>query len=204
MGGPERERESDDVYEQHFSVRICLKFSHPRTDDGRLMLILVQCGQARLASTTLADIHGQLWIAARGVAKTVADMQTESGVKDALAEYWIQQLITKAREEQQRRIRNPETRDHRLRGRRIPNRAAIVSEIERTIQADLMKWLVTQPDWDYDSLPKDSCMSSRFSLLSGFYLMSYIIVQRTELRPGVHFSALLMVEGMSYYCPTTK
>lgn len=83
-------------------------------------------------------------------------MQTISGVKDPLAEYWIQRLILLAREKQQVRIRNPGTRDPRLNPRRVINRPAIVNEIEAEIQDELMQWLVTQPDKNFQSLPPNS------------------------------------------------
>lgn len=83
-------------------------------------------------------------------------MQTMSGVKDPLAEYWIQQLIVLAREKQQVRIRNTTTRDPRLNARRVLNRAAIVREIEMEIQDELMRWLVTQPDVDFQALTPNS------------------------------------------------
>lgn len=115
-----------------------------------------QGGKPRAAADTVASIHAQIRAAGLGVAKTVAEMQTESGVKDPLAEFWIQKLIVLAREKQQVRIRNPATRDPRLNPRRVLNRPAIVSEIEAEIQEELMRWLVTQPDADFQCLPPDS------------------------------------------------
>ncbi|CDO75374.1 hypothetical protein BN946_scf184767.g9 [Trametes cinnabarina] len=78
FGGTELERETDEGYESHFSP-----------------------GTARTAAQTLSAIHAQLRAAALGVAKSVSDMQTLSGVKDPLAEYWIQKLISLAHEKQQ-------------------------------------------------------------------------------------------------------
>ncbi|KAL7280426.1 hypothetical protein ACG7TL_005354 [Trametes sanguinea] len=160
FGGTERQRESDEGYEAHFAP-----------------------GIPRVAATTQGIVLKQLRQAGLGIAKAVSDMQTLSGVKDPLAEYWIQQLIARAREQQQIRIRNPATRDPRLNGRRIVNRAAIVTEIENTIQEELMRWLATQPSWNYEALPTDS-------------------EQRLQLRPGVHFSALLQVEGLDVHRDT--
>ncbi|KAL1940336.1 hypothetical protein VTO73DRAFT_8908 [Trametes versicolor] len=160
FGGTELERETDAGYESHFSP-----------------------GKPRVAADTVAAIHAQIRAAALGVAKTVAEMQTESGVKDPLAEYWIQKLILLAREKQQVRIRNPATRDPRLNPRRILNRPAIVAEIEAEIQEELVRWLVTQPDADFQRLPPDSAL-------------------RLELRPGVHYNALLTVDTLDVHRDT--
>ncbi|KAI0822207.1 hypothetical protein BC628DRAFT_1391550 [Trametes gibbosa] len=160
FGGPELERKSDEGYESHFSPGV------PRT-----------------TADTLAAVHAQIRAAGLGVAKTVADMQTMSGVKDTLAEYWIQQLIVLAREKQQVRIRNTTTRDLRLNARRVLNRAAIVREIEMEIQDELMRWLVTQPDVDFQALTPNSPL-------------------RLELRPGVHFNSLLCVESLDVHRDT--
>ncbi|KAI0821964.1 hypothetical protein BC628DRAFT_708876 [Trametes gibbosa] len=160
FGGTERERETDEGYEHHFSPGI------PRT-----------------AAQTLSAVHAQIHAAALGVAKAVTDMQTTSGVKDPLAEFWIQKLIPLAREQQQIRIRNPATRDPRLNPRRILNRPAIVAEIEGEIQQELIRWLITQPESNFESLPPDS-------------------PARLELRAGVHFSSLLCVDTLDVHRDT--
>ena len=127
-------------------------------------------------------------------------MQTETGVKDQLAEYWIQQLIVKAREEQQRRIRNPATRDPRLQPRQVPHRARVVAQIELDIQRELIQWLVTQPEAEYSKLPQDSRMRSIFILAHIPVADMYSpLALRTELRAGTHFNALLTVEGLGSF-----
>ncbi|OJT10831.1 hypothetical protein TRAPUB_12643 [Trametes pubescens] len=160
FGGTELERETDEGYETHFSP-----------------------GTPRTAAQTLSAIRAQLRAAALGVAKTVAEMQTISGVKDPLAEYWIQRLIPLAREKQQVRIRNPGTRDPRLHPRRVLNRAAIIAEIEAEIQDELMQWLITQPDKNYESLPPNS-------------------PQCLELRASIHFNSLLCADTLDVHRDT--
>ncbi|KAI0364661.1 hypothetical protein BV20DRAFT_955717, partial [Pilatotrama ljubarskyi] len=91
FGGTERERETDEGYERHFSP-----------------------GSPRTPTATLEAIRAQFHAAALGVASTVSNLQTSSGVKDSLAEYWIQKLIVLAREKQQVRIKITSTRDPRL------------------------------------------------------------------------------------------
>ncbi|KAL6301292.1 hypothetical protein BKA93DRAFT_819090 [Sparassis latifolia] len=55
-------------------------------------------GELRNATQTKEAILEQLRLAAFGVAQKVADHQTASGVKDKIAQHWIEQLIQKARE----------------------------------------------------------------------------------------------------------
>lgn len=43
------------------------------------------------------EIKAQLLAAMTGVRKSVTKLQTKSGIKDAIAQYWIDQLIDKAR-----------------------------------------------------------------------------------------------------------
>ncbi|KAI0643901.1 hypothetical protein C8Q79DRAFT_914884, partial [Trametes meyenii] len=126
FGGTELKRETDEGYERHFTV-----------------------GDPRTASETLHAVTEQLHAAALGVTKTVSNLQTRSGVKDPLAKYWIQKLLLLAREKQYIQIKNPLTRDPRLNGRCIANRATIIEEIEKDIQDELMRWLVTQPDENF-------------------------------------------------------
>ncbi|EIW59634.1 uncharacterized protein TRAVEDRAFT_121078, partial [Trametes versicolor FP-101664 SS1] len=104
FGGLELERETDEGYESHFSV----------TGDT-----------TRTAAETLAAVCAQLHAAGLGVAKTVTDMQTMSGIKDPLAAFWVQQLIVPAHEKQQIRIHNPTTRDPRLNVQRMLNSCSL-------------------------------------------------------------------------------
>ncbi|EMD40045.1 hypothetical protein CERSUDRAFT_45768 [Gelatoporia subvermispora B] len=153
LGGPERLRETDAVYEQHFAP-----------------------AELRKAPETLAMVKAQLDQAARGVAKSVQELQTQSGVKDRLAEYWVEQLLTRAQGEHQRRIYNVNTRDERLKARKVTNRVALVESIKQEIHDEVMAWLYTQPSHTYDALPVDSPL-------------------RTQLRPGDHFNMLLQLDG---------
>ncbi|KAF9025926.1 hypothetical protein BDZ89DRAFT_885777, partial [Hymenopellis radicata] len=53
-------------------------------------------GIARSAAETKKEIEEQLRCASHGVKKAVAERQTESGVKDKVAQYWIDILLQKA------------------------------------------------------------------------------------------------------------
>jgi hypothetical protein len=46
----------------------------------------------------LAELKKQVDLSCLGVAKTVSDSQTDTGVKDAYTQFWINQLIDRARE----------------------------------------------------------------------------------------------------------
>ncbi|KIJ62748.1 hypothetical protein HYDPIDRAFT_93359, partial [Hydnomerulius pinastri MD-312] len=91
LGGTEQERETNDAYHEHFFP-----------------------GKPRDPKATLDAIKSQLTAAALGVQETVTVLQRQSGVKDKLAEFWIQQLIEKARALQRERIQSPVTCDKRL------------------------------------------------------------------------------------------
>ncbi|KAL6304652.1 hypothetical protein BKA93DRAFT_817379 [Sparassis latifolia] len=55
-------------------------------------------GELRNVTETREVVIEQLKLAALGVAQKVADHQTATGVKDKIAQHWIEQLIKKARE----------------------------------------------------------------------------------------------------------
>jgi len=75
-------------------------------------------------------VEEQVRAACLGVAKTVKDLQTNSGVKDAFTQYWIDELIAKARAMQ------------KLQPSRSP----------QEIQAELMAWVDANKPAIYNSL----------------------------------------------------
>ncbi|KZT08876.1 uncharacterized protein LAESUDRAFT_735610 [Laetiporus sulphureus 93-53] len=88
LKGTELEQESDQKYHEHFSP-----------------------GPLRKVEHTKKEVLQQLHLVALGMASAVATRQTASGVKDKVAEHWIQTLITSARDQQQIQIHNAATRD---------------------------------------------------------------------------------------------
>jgi hypothetical protein len=54
---------------------------------------------------------------------TIEQMQTTSGIKDPIAQFWIKQLISKARILHNERILSPETRDIRLQNKKLKGEA---------------------------------------------------------------------------------
>jgi hypothetical protein len=74
-GGPYEVTESDEGYHALFSS-----------------------GALRTAAETKSIIEQQLESAMRGVEKPISDLQTETGVKDKVAQHWIDVLLSKSRQ----------------------------------------------------------------------------------------------------------
>ncbi|KAF7420749.1 hypothetical protein PC9H_011267 [Pleurotus ostreatus] len=126
-GGSAEERETDEGYEALFSPGV------PRTPDS-----------------TINTIRRQLRAACTGVETAVTKIQTETGVKDRIAQFWIHQLIPKSRQLQEDRLYNAVTRDPHLNDRKFkgPERDAFKAKIQADIEAELFQWLVEQPATD--------------------------------------------------------
>ncbi|KAI0692829.1 hypothetical protein BC835DRAFT_1276958 [Cytidiella melzeri] len=95
---------------------------------------LYEEGKARSAGETVEEIISQLVAATHGNEQHIETMQTTSGIKDPIAQFWIQQLIQKARKARQ----------------------AVKNEIINKIEKDLIKWLTEQPPHRYSTLPEHS------------------------------------------------
>ncbi|KAH9949935.1 hypothetical protein B0H21DRAFT_803620 [Amylocystis lapponica] len=156
VGGNASQRESDQGYEAFFSP-----------------------GSPRTHTEVVREIKNQLFVAGLGVQDEVDALQTASGVKDKTAQYWIGAVIARARLLQTARLSDPQTKDVRLKDRKLKGdeRKNIKQEIKRDIQRECNEWLIQQPPSRYDALPDDSPL-------------------RKELRPGDHFNVL-------FSCPKT-
>ncbi|KAH9947866.1 hypothetical protein B0H21DRAFT_851701, partial [Amylocystis lapponica] len=193
LGGTERDRETDDLYHQHFSG-----------------------GPPRTATETVTEVTRQIETAALGVAKSVASLQTLSGVKDKLAEHWIQELISRAREMQRVRITSVETRDPRLKAlkneAREQTHPSLISsvlicvvkggdihadspvEILHTILLGLIKyvWFHTNSPWK-DKQCETFAVRLQSSSIDGLSIpplrASYMLQYRNNLI-GKHFKAI--------------
>ncbi|KAI0074824.1 hypothetical protein K474DRAFT_1600932 [Panus rudis PR-1116 ss-1] len=138
-------------------------------------------GIPRTKDTTLTAIHDQFDMACAG--EDVANLQKESGVKDAIAQHWIEQIIPKAKTLYQERIqRDSRLNDHRLNGEA---RKAIKADIKIAVKLEMHEWIVKQPPDRYEMLPLDS---------------GEIIEQ--QLRPGDHYNPLLGYEGLDVHRDT--
>jgi hypothetical protein len=60
---------------------------------------LYRPGPPRDVVTIKKSVEEQIRVATKGIATAVADLQTKSGTKDKIAQYWIERLIEMAREE---------------------------------------------------------------------------------------------------------
>ncbi|KAF8066040.1 hypothetical protein FPV67DRAFT_1653670 [Lyophyllum atratum] len=99
------------------------------TSEGFHKMFLRQSGEPRSSVETLEEVRSQVKTACLGVAQTVKDSQTETGIKDTYTQYWIDALIESARATQKK---NPT----------IPT---------AMIQAGLMKWVHDKEDTIYNS-----------------------------------------------------
>lgn len=89
---------------------------------------LMQPDRARSSTETLKQVEEQVHAACLGVAQTVDNMQTATGVKDAFTQHWIDDLI-----ERSRNLRKVH-----------PERSAT------DIQKELMAWVLENKDTIYN------------------------------------------------------
>jgi hypothetical protein len=87
-------------------------------------------------------------------------MQTETGIKDKIAQFWIEKALARASELKQECLSNPETQDLHLNDQKCTGVAckAINEEIMLAIQLEVFGWLVQQPPHSYNNLCAQSCM----------------------------------------------
>lgn len=68
------------------------------TTDGHCVNHILQAGIPRLASETKKTLEDQIELAMYGVEAPITRLQTATGVKDKVAQYWIEILLQKSRE----------------------------------------------------------------------------------------------------------
>ncbi|CDO77297.1 hypothetical protein BN946_scf184753.g47, partial [Trametes cinnabarina] len=132
VGGTAAECEQDQIYEQFFSG-----------------------GTQRTVDTTICHIREQLRTACLGVQDAVDSLQTKTGVKDKIAQHWINILVPMARERQQLRLYDAQHKDARLRDMHLrqDERRVVHKDIKKEIQSELFTWLISQPEHTYAMLP---------------------------------------------------
>ncbi|KAF5352908.1 hypothetical protein D9758_007948 [Tetrapyrgos nigripes] len=131
IGGSEVEKEKEAGYEALY---------HP--------------GIPRTSHQTIRSIREQVWEACGGNHESVKELQTSTGVKDKIAQFWIEQLLEHFKEVKERRITNWETRDAVLNDRDVKGdaRKAEIIKIRAEIQKQLWDWVVGQQSVsDHDS-----------------------------------------------------
>ena len=102
-----------------------------------------------------------------GVACRVSELQTETGVKDRTAQYWIDRALERSSQLTRERFHEPMTKDPRLSGNlKSEERKKIKKIIGSEISAEVCRWVIEQPPERFNQLPQDSRKES--ALLSGF------------------------------------
>ncbi|EJD42815.1 hypothetical protein AURDEDRAFT_67175 [Auricularia subglabra TFB-10046 SS5] len=105
------------------NCRKCMNRRRPPADGSDPEGVWYMRNYARGAETTLNSVKQQFKVACDGFATNIKEEQTESGVKDRIAEYWIQQLLDRAKE----------------------LKAGDRSRSKESIADELLKWLYDQP-----------------------------------------------------------
>jgi hypothetical protein len=113
---------------------------------------------------TVNIIANQLWLACRGAAQPVLDLQTDTGIKDKTAQLWIDQALERSSNLLASRITDSTTRDSRLNNRSYSTeqKKKICATLKSEIQQETYAWLLTQPKGKWDELPPLSCASCNF------------------------------------------
>ena len=111
----------------------------------------------RTVPETVEIIKQQIRLACEGVAYRVSELQTETGIKDQTAQYWINHALERSSELMRQRLHGPETKDPRLAGNLKPDeRKRIKGIIRSEVSAEVCCWVVEQPPEWYKRLPPDS------------------------------------------------
>ncbi|KAI0688378.1 hypothetical protein BC835DRAFT_1284746 [Cytidiella melzeri] len=136
------------------------------TDEG--YEALYHPGTPRNADDTACVIREQLRVACRGNKDAVQSIQTRTGVKDKLAQFWVEHLLASAREQQDHLLKDPPTRDSRLndKGLKGDARKAVRLEVIDTIQDSLWNWFVDlPPEADSGQRPRDLIPGFHYNIL---------------------------------------
>ncbi|KAJ7778812.1 hypothetical protein DFH07DRAFT_865489 [Mycena maculata] len=124
-GGTKEYQETDEGYHAFYKPGV------PRETDG-----------------TIQAIRWQFWLACIGNKSALDDFYTTTGVKDKISQYWISELLTKAKVEHHKHLSDRSTRDAELNnsGCKGAERAELKARIKRRIQQELWDWVVQQPN----------------------------------------------------------
>ena len=114
--------------------------------------------EKRTAQETINIITKQLQLACKGVAQAVSDLQTDTGIKDKTAQFWIDQALERSSKLIVERVTDGATRDPRLSSRSCPTdeKQKIRHTLKSQIQEETFNWLITQPKEIWDGIPEES------------------------------------------------
>ena len=147
---------------------------------------------------TVQIIKQQIYLACEGVACRVSELQTETGVKDRMAQYWIDRALERSSELMRKRIHESATQDPRLRGKLKPDEQKQIKEmILSEISSEVYRWVIEQPPERYNKLPQDSRTSPHPPDFLCFNDAPFGTALRNELRPGDHYNILFGFPGTS-------
>lgn len=121
-----------------------------------------QPGKVRSLEETLKLVEEQVQAACLGVAQTVKDMQTETGIKDAFTQHWIEDLI-----ERSWKLHQAE-----------PQRSAV------DIQSELFDWVTSNEDMIYNPFLKLKgmvCVEISYLIAPINYYFQDLMLQRIPL-----------------------
>ena len=90
VGGPQQVKET--VIGFHSLFEVCRFLSLLW-----LLTRLIQAGVSCLAEGILSDVKSQVELACLGIAQNVQNLQTKNGVKDGYTQFWIDELVARAR-----------------------------------------------------------------------------------------------------------
>jgi len=128
--------------------------------------------EKRTVQETVDTITSQLQMACRGVAQTVSDLQTDTGIKDKMAQFWINQVLERSSNLVSGRVTDSTTRDPRLNDRSCSTeqKKGIRDSLKSQIQQETYEWLITQPSKKWDELPRESCASHSRTIRTNSHL----------------------------------
>lgn len=119
-----------------------------------------------------------------------------TGVKDKISQFWISELLAKAKVAHQERLSDRSTRDPELNNPSCKgdDRAALKKRIKYRIQQELWDWLVQQPN-DFIPLAEND---RKHSILITMMSLSWFLALRLglDVKPGVHYNVLLNTRGI--------
>jgi hypothetical protein len=141
----------------------------------------------RTPQETVNAVEQQLWAACSGIQSSVDALQTQTGVKDKIAQHWINILVPTARQLLQQALSNPTTS-----GSYNRNTPQHKEDLTAAIQQVLFRWLIQQPPERYNALSLESGKDSYFHYINFAYKYTEL---RKKLRPGDHYNHMLVVEG---------
>ena len=166
-GGTKEQKESDAGYHALFAVCITITLDIYATKSNSL-----KPGEMRRTVVeTVQIIQHQIHLACEGVACRVTEFQTETGIKDRTAQYWIDQALERSSKLIRKRTNGSETQDPRLKGKLEPGeQKQIKATIQSETAAEVYRWVIEQPPERYAKLPQDSgefkCLTFNPSILN--------------------------------------